>query len=787
MGGSAQVSRLLAAVLSAVCTLFLTFAPRDTGAAEQWRARVSSRLQSIYDAHRLPGPVTNSPTIEPGNAAVGVGVSAGLARFDPRGRVEADVHYDCSSGAPTAALVAAGMSVSGATELAPLCVVEGWIAPAVLPKLAAIAGVTRVKLPSYAMHIPRPSLKSTAQSPAAGTIDGNALSIMHADQFVAQAGGGGKGVLVGVQSQGVASLSTIQGRHELPDVKVLTAAAGGSDNPYADEGTALLEEVHAVAPNAGLAFCEPQTFVQYTACLQQFATAGATVMVDDMLFFDQDPMSSGGTDALAVGQFLVRNPNVALFTAAGNDNGSYWEGSYTPVSVASQGLSAMTCHGGSQVDNFVNQFSAGASQILTITPSGAISVPLTLAWADPPGHNISNFDIYWTNTTDSTKSGCLSTAASADPVLTQSITLYPGTNIVYVATPDGSFAGKFLKLWVGGDGLTALSLPTPGSVVTPQAFAPGVITVGAVKGSDGIGNSIEAFSSRGPITVVYPGAAKIQAPVLVAPDGIYVDAAGTYFASLLFPDGNFYGTSAAAPNAAAVAALIRGAFPNLTLAQLLAALRTGASQLGASVPDGTFGYGRMDAMGALGTLPGPTMTGLPDISIDAGSTTTSAALPFTVSGTGGLHFSVASTNSALVPPSISPAGAAGVAISPADCGTTTLACSLKVTAAQYQGGTATVTVSALDGAGRSAPATTHVTVSNPQAAPPSSAVGVTSSSGGGGGGGGSLSCWDILAMTALALSRCLSRPKQVGIALRQGRRPMCTGTYLPLVPCSQRV
>jgi Subtilase family len=741
MGGSKQVSRLFAAVLSGACGLFLTATPRNTGAAEEWRARVSDKLQSIYDARPA--------------AAVGT-AAANMARFDGLGRVEADVYYNCSSGAPAAAVAAAGLSASGGTHLPPLCVVEGWIAPSALPTLAAVAGVTRVKLPSYASHIPHPSLKSTAASQAAGTIDGNALTIMHADQFVAQAGGGGGGVLVGVQSQGVASLSTIQGRHELPDVKVLTSAAGASNSPFADEGTALLQEVHAVAPNAGLAFCEPQTFVQYTACLQQFVKAGSTVMVDDILFPDQDPMSSGGTDVQAIEQFLTQNPNVALFTAAGNANGSYWEGSYTPVSVASQGLSPLSCPGKPQVDNFVNQFAGGANQILTITPSGAISVPVTFAWADPPGQNASNFDVYWTNVTDSTKSGCLSTAASTDDVITQSIALYPGTNIVYVATPDASLAGKFLKLFVGGDGLTALSLSTAGSFVTPQAFAPGVISVGAVNGSDGLGNKIEHFSSLGPITVAFPSPAKIQAPVLVAPDGIYVDSAGTYFSSVVFPDGNFYGTSASAPNAAAVAALIRGAFPNLTVAQLLSALQTGATQLGASAPDGTFGYGRIDAMGALGTLPVPTITSLPDTSIDASSSTTSAALSFTVSGTGSLHFSVASTNSTLIPASMAGAGAPGVAISPSDCGTKTLTCSLKITAAQYQGGTATVTVSAVDGAGRSAPATVHVTVSNPQTAPPSPPTSTTTTSSGGGHGGGSLSLWEILVAAALALSRAIS-------------------------------
>ena len=741
MGEEIRVSRLLAVMASGAGALLLAIGlgPRSSGATDaQWRSRVSTALQSVYDNNRLGaganGTVTN------------------MARFDAQGRIEADVHYNCYSAAPTAALVSAGLSISRTTRLPPLCVVEGWLAPASLPTLASVADVTQLRIPSYARRIERPSMKSTAQTQAAIAIDGNAITIMHADQFVSQAGGGGNNVLVGVQSQGIASLSTIQKRGELPNVQVFTSAAGGSPSA-ADEGTALLEEVHAVAPNATLAFCEPQTFVEYTACLQQFANAGSTIMVDDILFLDQDPMSSSTTDTQAIGQFLAQHPNVAVFSAAGNDYGSYWEGSYTPITASSQGLSPLSCNGGTQVDYFVNQFSTGANQVLTITPTSAISVPLTFSWGDPPGKNASNFDLYWKNAADPAVSNCLSTGSATTNVVTQNVTLYPGPNTLYIATPDASLAGKFLKVWVGGDGLTTLSLSTPGSFVTPQAFAPGVITVGAVNGSDGIGNNIESFSNRGPISVIFPSPAKLPAPILVAPDGIKVDAANTYFASVLFPDGNFYGTSASAPNAAAVAALLRGAFPNLTLAQLVTALETGATQLGASTPDGTFGYGRVDAMGALGTLPAPTMTSLPDVSIDASSSTTSAALPFTISGTGTLHFTVASTNGTLIPGVVAASGTAGVAISPSGCGSTTLTCSLTVTAAQYQGGTATVTVSAVDGAGRAAPATMHVTVTNPQTAPPPPPPQATTSSSSGHGGGGSLDWWEILATAVLALWR----------------------------------
>jgi hypothetical protein len=747
MGDSKQVSRFLALILPGAGALLLTALPHDADAIEAWRGRVATALQSVYDAR------TRQQTA-PAN-----GLNA--ARLDAQGRVEADVHYDCTSGAPTAALAAAGLSAANATHLPPLCVVEGWIAPSALPQLANVSGVTRVKVPSYVRHIQRPTLKSTAASPGGGSIDGNAVSIMHADQFVKQAGGGGAGVTVGVQSSGVFSLSTIQARGELPSVNVLTAATGALASA-ADEGTALLQEIHAVAPNATLAFCEPQTFVQYTACLQQFLHAGATIMVDDILFYDQDPMSSAGVDAAGVTQFLAQNPNVAMFTAGGNDNGSYWEGTYTPVTVSSLSLPTIKCPGSTQVDNYVNQFTSGADEILTITPTSPISVPLTFAWSDPPGQNSSKFDIYWTNPS-STATGCVSTGSATNAVVTQTVTLYPGPNKLYIATPDASAAGKFLKLWVGGDGLTALSVSTAGSFVSPQTFATGVISIGAVNGSDGVGNNIESFSSRGPITLVFPSAARISAPILTAPDGIYIDTAGTYFASEIFPDGNFYGTSAAAPNAAAVAALIRGAFPGLTVPQLLAALETGAAQLGATAPDGTFGYGRIDAMGALGTFAAPTMTSLPDVSIDASSSRASTALPFTISGTGALHFSVTSTSPSLIPESVGASGAAGISVAPSDCGSTTLTCTLTITAAQYQGGTATVTVSTVDGAGRAAQATMHVTVTNPQTAPPPPPPPPPATSSGGGGGGGSLGLWEVcaglLALAARLTARCGAPPR----------------------------
>jgi hypothetical protein len=571
---------------------------------------------------------------------------------------------------------------------------------------------------------------------------------MRADQFVSQTGTNGAGVKVGVQSVGISSIQTIQARGELPTVQIVKPS-DGMNSPTGDEGTALLEEVHAVAPGASLAYCGPNTFVEYTSCLSQLIAAGATILADDVIFPDQDLLSSSNSGVQAIEQLLAQNPSVVLFTAEGNYNGSYWEGDYSPVALSSLGMPPLTCpsNGVTQTDYYVAEFDGVPSQVLTVMQSS--KTPVALAWADSPGHNVSKFDVYWVDGSDSTKSGCLATASATNTQVTTNEDFAAGTYSLYIATPDASSTGKFLKLWVGGDGLTSLSKSTTGSIVTPQAFASGSVTVGAVNGSDGVGNKIESFSSLGPIAIAFPDVTRIQAPVLVAPDGINVDAAGTYFARGLFPDGNFYGTSASAPNAAAVAALIRGPFPGLTASQLVSALKAGAVQLGSVLPDGTFGYGRIDALGALGTFPVPTITSLPNSALTAGSS--SPSYPFTVSGTGALHFSVTSSNASSIPASVVAAGSPGVTIVPADCGTSTLSCTLSVMPANGPGGMVNLTVAAVDGANRSASASMTVTVTG-SAAPPATPNPTPAA----GGGGGALGWWTIASLLLIG-SRTVRR------------------------------
>jgi hypothetical protein len=709
-----------AARVVGLCALGVTISAMSA-TTSGWEARVSTNLLKVYRvAAARTADSIDTGTTKPSQPSVMTG-----ARFDAAGRVQVDAVFDCAQSQPTDTVKAAGLQINAAVHTAPICVIEGWVAPSSIPKVASVTGINQVQLPVYALRrhpkvaqpqpassqLFSPSLRFAGRTHAAGTtptIDGNGITITRADQFIAQTKTNGSGVTVGVMSGDATNLALIQSRSELPKVTVVGPSPGvtptQSTDPT-DEGTMMLEEVHAVAPGANLAFCGPSTAVEYVGCLGTLTSAGATILVDDLAFPGFDLMSSNGAFPKAVQGAVAAN--VALFTVTENFNGSYWEGNYAPVALSTLGPGGLlTCNG--QSDYYAASFGGALGEELTVLASG--TYPVFIQWADPFGANVSNFDVYVISMSG-TIIACQNAAGSSDTYITFDTPIAQGNYIFVVATPNSSLAGKFIKFFVGGDGDTTLSTTTTGSIISPQAFVPGVITVGAVNGADGIGGTIEPYSGQGPINLLFPSPIQIQAPSFVAPDAVYVDAAGTDFT----PDSNglFDGTSAAAPNAAAVAALLRGAFPNMTPTQLTSALQSGAVQLASTVPSGTFGYGRVDALGALAVNPAPTLSAWPNTSVAGGGSTTSS--PLTVAGFGNLTLTVTSSNAALIPASLVAAGAAGVTISPATCGAGTTACTIVATPVIGQVGTATVTVTATDGASRQGQTAAVITVTKPAA------------------------------------------------------------------------
>jgi hypothetical protein len=597
-------------------------------------------------------------------------------------------------------------------------VVEGWAAPEALASIASVTGVTLVKLPVYSQHHRvDPSSQSTPKNavpdvappratPEAGpqnSIDGAAIKIMHSDVYARQTGSKGGGVTVVVISDDVTSLSVIQARGELPHrVTVFPSAVNPTPT---DEGTMMLEEIHAIAPGATLSFCGAQTEGDYGKCLQEIAAAHVNIIADDEGFPADDLMSTNGTFAQGVQSILAANPGLTLFSSSDNNNQAYWQGAYYPTLFTLDGVpSTITCGANGQVDSYLENFGVQPDETLTLTQP--LTAVLYLQWADPFAKNTSNFDFYILDASFNV----LACAPGAGSTVTfnelQAVpTLAPGTYYLAIGTPDETLAGKFLKLDAHADGAGTLNITTTGSVDSPQKFISGVQTIGAVDGGDGVGNDIEPFSGTGPIQLEFPSPSTIQAPILVAPDDVAVDNSGT-----LFPSNPFFGTSAATPNAAAVLALLESAFPGVPPNSLVASMREGAVQLGNGVPNGTFGYGRVDAIAALNAIAAPTISPISDASIVGGQS--SGALPFTMTGVGTLTLSDSSDNAALV----SVGANSGVSLTPQGCGTTTNGCDVTITPTLGQIGTAHVTVEATDGGKRFASTTFTVTVTRP--APP---------------------------------------------------------------------
>jgi large repetitive protein len=166
--------------------------------------------------------------------------------------------------------------------------------------------------------------------------------------------------------------------------------------------------------------------------------------------------------------------------------------------------------------------------------------------------------------------------------------------------------------------------PTPSTSVSPANY-PGNLSVGSVSQS----MVIDSYSGRGPSQCdnsVYP--------VVVGPAGVrtaYLTSGGTNthsYATLL-------GTSAAAPHVSGTAALLLSAMPALTNAEIDAALKNTAADLGTAGPDNSYGYGFINAYAAFTSLAHRSISGtvrtsggvvVPGVSmVLSGASTTSTA------------------------------------------------------------------------------------------------------------------------------------------------------------------
>jgi thermitase len=184
----------------------------------------------------------------------------------------------------------------------------------------------------------------------------------------------------------------------------------------------------------------------------------------------------------------------------------------------------------------------------------------------------------------------------------------PGVSLMAVKVLSDSGSGTTDAVcggivWAADQGahVISLSLGGPGGKEAKQAAvdyarSKGAVVVAAM-GNNGANVAVYPGASKGVIGVGATTAEDTRASFSNFGDWIAVAAPGHQILSTV-PNGGFAaysGTSMATPHVAGLAGLVRSAFPALEAEAVAAAIRQGATDLGAPGFDPQFGHGRIDA------------------------------------------------------------------------------------------------------------------------------------------------------------------------------------------------
>lgn len=484
----------------------------------------------------------------------------GYRRGD-RSPVRVRVRLEPGALGTAAALAGAGLRVE---REHPSGLVEGVVPAEDLERLAALPAVRFVRAP----------LRGRLRVGSV-TTEGDAAA--RADLARAQ-GFDGSGVAVGVISDGIDSLAAAQGSGDLGAVTVPPGCQAGSG----DEGTAILEIVHDMAPGAGLLFGEgissSLAFIDAVSCLR---AGGADVVIDDIGFFDE-PFFEDGPVADAVR--AAAQGGVSFHSAAGNDADRHLEQDYR----AAPGDTLHDFRGG-PTDTSDNMVVAGGDTLACV-----------LQWNDPFDGSGNDYDLYLLSASDQLlAAGETFQTGTQDPIEIIEWTNFAGTpRTVQVVINLYLGATRRLEMFCFGGDLQEY-LTAAGSIIGHPAV-PEAVAVGAIDVLDPGLDDLEPFSSQGPALVSFPSTSSRPKPDLAAFDGVDVSNAGGFPACPPFCA--FFGTSAAAPHSAAVAALLLEKNPFLSPGAILGILRGSAVDVGPAGFDPAAGAGRLDALAALGAV-----------------------------------------------------------------------------------------------------------------------------------------------------------------------------------------
>ena len=487
---------------------------------------------------------------------------------------------------------------------------------AAVEQLAALEAVQSIRSADVAVTPGRAQgLRSNIRSDVATTraVDTSEGDVAHQANVARQTYSvDGTGIGIGVISDGVDTLAGQQETGDVPArVTVLPGQAGGSisyacgGSSKGTEGTAMLEIVHDLAPGGELLFATGiGGAAQMAQNIEDLCAGGADIIVDDIGYlrasaFQDDVIAQAVSAAVGNGCYY--------FSAAGNGGNlndgtaGVWEGDYaagSPVTVNGVPVGVTHDFGGGEEENRIKRNSTN---------------PISLQWSDPAGGSENDYDLFLIDADDNVLASSTNTQdGTQDPIewIRGSCSDDREDTRLVIVKNTGA-ADRYLRLNYAREGLEiATAGHTFGHSASKDAVGVAAVDVTTAGGAGSVFNgteSVETFSSDGPRRIFFEadgtpitpgdfsstGGRVLQKPDLAAADAVSTSTPGF---------SPFRGTSAAAPHAAAIAALMleaAGGPDNVTLTALRAAMTGASIDIEATGVDRDSGAGLVMAPGAV--------------------------------------------------------------------------------------------------------------------------------------------------------------------------------------------
>lgn len=440
------------------------------------------------------------------------------------------------------------------------------------------------------------SLQGAAGGTGIGDVTSQGDVSMQTDQVRSDLGVDGSGVKVCVLSDSYNDTPSSSPPNADDDISSGDLPGAGNPNGYTtpidvrddasgiDEGRAMLQIIHDIAPGAELGFHTTLGgFSNYANAITELSDPGkgdCDVLVDDYIYFGEG-MLQDGLVAQAVKE-AVNQDGVVYLSFAGNAGDRSYESKFRR---SGQDISSLSCC--SDESGEMHDFDSGSGTDVRqqITIANGESPNLSLEWSDPFLNAENDLDLYLIDPLNNTIVASSEQANVGGFVFE---TIFSFTNetgasktyeIVVTLTDNGADQAPDLIKWVGV--LSSFGQLTIDEYNTESGTSFGhrnvseAITVGAaawyntpdVPSGSGVTADdppiLNEFSSKGGVPIYFDENGNRLSnpqfrskPDVTAPDG----GNNTFFGSDSGADSdsepNFFGTSAAAPHAAAVVALM---------------------------------------------------------------------------------------------------------------------------------------------------------------------------------------------------------------------------------------